>query len=211
MKTKSNYYSNIRPEIVEAIPISIKTILDIGCGKGEFLKAVKSKTNAETWGVEMIYSETQNSSSSIDHFISGRIEDVIDELPDEYFDCITFNDVLEHLVEPQEVLRLISPKLKQSGFIVSSIPNVRYINNLYELLIKKDWEYKEEGILDSTHLRFFTMKSIDRLIESAGFFIDTKYGINRNKGFKVKILNLVTLGFFSDTQYLQFLIKAYKC
>ena len=81
-------------------------------------------------------------------------------LPDNNFDVVIFNDVLEHFENPWAVLENVKTKLNASGVVVASIPNVAYITNLVELILKKDWRYKPEGgILDKTHLRFFTKKS----------------------------------------------------
>lgn len=202
---ESNYYKNSRPEIVDFIPAKIERILDIGCSSGEFLKLVKLKTNAETWGVEINPYVAEQAKKNVDTVICGKVEDMISQLPFGYFDCITLNDVLEHLVNPNEVLELLIPKLKADGIIVASIPNVRYIDNLYAVVVKKDWEYKEEGILDSTHLRFFTKKSMVRLFMNCGMKVKLQKGINPTTSKRFKVLNILTLGFFRDAQYLQFI------
>ncbi len=208
MKEKTNYYSYIRPEIVFFVPQNIRTIIDIGCGQGTFLKSVKEKTRAETWGVEVINEIANRAKNQADKIILGRIEDTLDSIPDDYFDCITFNDVLEHLLEPSDVLKMIKPKLSDKGIIIASIPNVRYYSNLYELLIKKDWKYKDAGILDSTHLRFFTKKSMKRLFEEAGYNLIMQEGINKTHSKKFQLFNLFTVGVFNDTKYEQFVCIA---
>jgi 2-polyprenyl-3-methyl-5-hydroxy-6-metoxy-1,4-benzoquinol methylase len=204
----SIYYTSSRPEIAAFVPVYTKTILDIGCGEGFFLKLVKSQINAETWGVELMPEVAEKAKSHADHVIPGKIEEALDLIPDHYFDCITFNDVLEHLPEPAEILKKIKPKLTQNGIILASIPSVRYFYNLVELIIKKDWEYKDSGILDSTHLRFFTKKSIRRMFENAGYSIVKIKGINRIKYWKFQILNFATLGLLNDTKYLQYVCVA---
>jgi len=204
MTLTTNYYKNSRPEIVSFLPENISKILDIGCGQGHFLKLVKEVTYAETWGLEMVATEANIAKNYVDKILVGRIEDSLELIPDNYFDCITLNDVLEHLIEPKEVLKMISEKLTQNGIIVASIPNVRFIENLYELIIKKDWEYKTEGILDYTHLRFFTKRSMKRLFVEAGYKLLKQEGINKTRSRKLQILNFFTFGFFSDTKYCQY-------
>lgn len=81
---------------------------------------------------------------------------------------------------------------------------MRYIHNLYELLVLKDWEYKDWGILDSTHFRFFTRKSMKRMFEDAGYTLLYQKGINETDSKKFKILNFLTFGLLNDTKYLQF-------
>jgi 2-polyprenyl-3-methyl-5-hydroxy-6-metoxy-1,4-benzoquinol methylase len=88
----------------------------------------------------------------------GSVEEQLDSLPDDYFDCIICNDIIEHLADPWKVMSSLKRKISPNGFFVCSIPNVLFWKNLYELLIKRDWKYVDSGILDKTHLRFFTKK-----------------------------------------------------
>jgi Methylase involved in ubiquinone/menaquinone biosynthesis len=205
MKESANYYTQTRTDVAAFIPKSIKTILDIGCGQGAFLKLVKDQTGAESWGIEMITEVAEIAKGQVDNILVGKIEDVLSSIPDNYFDCITFNDVLEHLIEPTEVLKMIRSKLSQKGIIIASIPNVRHFRNLYELLIKKDWEYKEGGILDSTHLRFFTQKSMKSMFEKAGYIVIKQEGTNKIRSWQFILFNLITFYFFADTYHSQFL------
>ena len=209
MNDSPKYYTQERAEIVQLVPKDIASIVDIGCGEGFFLRAIKKKTNAETWGIEIVTEIAQRAKKNVDRILTGNIEEVVFSLPEGYFDCITFNDVLEHLVHPEIILKSIGSKLKSDGIIIASIPNVRYFKNLFELLILKDWEYKEGGgILDSTHLRFFTKKSMVRLFENAGYTVIKQKGINKSTSFKFKILNVLSAGLLGDTKYLQFICIA---
>lgn len=208
MKKTTNYYIVDRSNIVAMVPKNIRTILDIGCAKGTFLKSVKEQTNAETWGIEIVTDIANNAKDNVDNILIGKIEDLIDSIPDNYFDCITFNDVLEHLLEPTDVLKKIRSKLAPKGIIIASIPNVRYFKNIYELIVKKDWEYKETGILDSTHLRFFTKISMRRMFENAGYKLIKQEGINKPTSRKFQILNFLTMGILKDMKYLQFVCIA---
>lgn len=208
MKQTANYYSLNRPEVAAFVPENINTILDIGCGKGAFLQLIKEQTGAETWGVELVPEIAEKAKEYVDNILIGKVEDVIHLIPDGYFDCISFNDVLEHLLEPTEVLRMVKPKLSEKGVVIASIPNVRYFFNLYELLIKKDWEYKDAGILDSTHFRFFTQKSMRRMFENAGYNLIKQQGINENTTLKFRLFNIFTFRFFNDTKYAQFACTA---
>jgi len=210
MNEIKSYYVRERTEVAFHIPLNIKSILDIGCGQGAFLKLIKEKTKAETWGIEMVAAIGEKAKEHADKIFIGKAEDVLSSIPDYHFDCITFNDVLEHLLEPTEVLKMVRTKLSEKGLIVTSIPNVRYIRNLHELIINKDWEYKNEGILDSTHFRFFTQKSMRRMFENAGYKIIKQIGINKINTRKFRLFNFISCGFFSDTKYLQFICIASK-
>jgi 2-polyprenyl-3-methyl-5-hydroxy-6-metoxy-1,4-benzoquinol methylase len=207
-KETSVYFSSSRAEVAAFVPQNIRTILDVGCGQGNFLQLVKEQINAETWGVELMPEVAEKAKDQADHVISGKIEDAFDLIPDHYFDCITFNDVLEHLQEPAEILKKIKPKLTKNGIIIASIPSVRYFYNLVELIVRKEWEYKDSGILDETHLRFFTQKSMKRMFENAGYYLVNIQGVNEIKYWKFQLLNFATLGLLNDMKYLQFVCVA---
>jgi 2-polyprenyl-3-methyl-5-hydroxy-6-metoxy-1,4-benzoquinol methylase len=208
MEKINKYYTQSRPEIIAFVPINTKTILDIGCGQGSFLMLIKEKIGAETWGVEMVKEMAEYAKKKADYVFVGQIEKIFSSIPDGYFDCICFNDVLEHLIEPTEVLKMMRQKLSENGIIIASIPNVRYFLNIRNLLIYKDWEYTNSGILDATHLRFFTQKSMKRMFENAGYKLILQKGINKILSWKFKLVYLLTLGILNDMKYLQFVCIA---
>jgi len=88
------------------------------------------------------------------------------------FDCILYADVLEHLVRPDECLRRQQSVLAPTGEIVASIPNVNHYSVVLPLLRAGEWRYVDSGILDSTHLRFFTLKTAKELFTNTGFRLD---------------------------------------
>ncbi len=204
----SGYYDNDREEMLTFLPQEFKTVLDVGCADGSFAKAIKDKTNAEVWGVEFMPIEAQKASLKIDKVLIGTIEDCIDKLPDNYFDVIYFNDILEHLVDPYMVLDKMKSKLSEKGITISSIPNMRYHRALKDLVINKDWKYAKHGTLDKTHLRFFTKKSIYRMFEEAGYNVLTHKGLNASKSIKPWIYNIPFLFTALDIRYLQFVTIA---
>lgn len=105
MKEIPGYYNHARAEVAVFIPRTIKTILDIGCGQGAFLRFVKDKTRAETWGIEAEAAIAGMAVGRVDKLLTGNVEEQINFIPDEYFDCITFNDVLEYFTDPLEILK----------------------------------------------------------------------------------------------------------
>ncbi len=89
------------------------------------------------------------------------------------YDAVIFADVLEHLADPTEALRRVRAILaRPSGQLVLSLPNVRHISIISDLLFRGDWRYRSAGILDQTHLRFFTRKSAVRLLQETGFHLE---------------------------------------
>ena len=108
------------------------------------------------------------------------------------------------MINPYDVLTNIKTKLRDGGIIVCSIPNVRHVRVLRDLLFKKQWKYEDDGILDRTHLRFFTKKSIIDMFNELNYQIIKIKGIHGTKIWKFLPVNIITLGFFSDSRYKQF-------
>lgn len=198
------YYDNIRHEMIGYLPTGVKKIIDIGCGNGAFAEVLKEKTGAEVWGIEYMDREAKIAETKLDKVFSGMCEDYIDELPDGYFDAIYFNDVLEHLVDPYMVLDKIKYKLAPDGVVISSIPNVRYHNTFIKVLIGKDWKYEDFGVMDRTHLRFFTKKSIERMYQEAGYTTIVNEGINKSRSIKPYLYNIPLLFTQMDIRYPQY-------
>lgn len=185
------------------IPINSKRILDIGCGGGNFAVAVQKRNNAEVWGVEPDEEACKIAESKLRKVLCGTIERVESILPTSFFDVIIFNDVLEHMVNPQTALGIAKNALIDNGIIVVSLPNVRYFQTIVELLYRKDWQYQDSGILDRTHLRFYTEKSARRMFEEEGFTLLSVDGINPIKNPWFKVFNLISLGYIRDMKFLQ--------
>jgi 2-polyprenyl-3-methyl-5-hydroxy-6-metoxy-1,4-benzoquinol methylase len=206
------YNFNNRPEILKELDLENlpNRVLDVGCGTGLFAKQFKD-LGVETWGIEPFDNFAHEAEANLSKIINKQVEVAIQDLPDACFDMIFFNDVIEHLIEPESVIKSILPKLTENGLLISSIPNVRWGGNLKELILKGDWEYKEQGILDHTHLRFFTQKSILRMWKNLDLEVVSFKGINGydSKSKLMKINNLLIKPLFkdrfSDVFYLQFL------
>lgn len=192
-----------RIEMLKYIPSGIKTLLDVGCGFGAFSSLIKKERNCEVWGTD-ITDKLPRDKVLIDKFIQGDIASTIDQLPDSYFDCIVFNDVLEHLYDPETILLKMKSKLKSKGIIVCSIPNVRFVHNLKNLLLKKEWKYEDDGILDRTHIRFFTIKSIREMFHKLDYQIIRIEGLKPAKSALMPLLNILSFKYFDDIRYLQF-------
>ncbi len=198
------YYNNTREEMLSFLPATAKKILDVGCGNGLFAETVKNRNNAEVWGIEYMEKEALKAKDILFKTFIGPCEDHIENLPNDYFDAIYFNDVLEHLVDPYTVLENIKGKLSPNGVIISSIPNIRYHNVFIKLLVKKEFEYQSYGVLDKTHMRFFTKKSIKNMYTNLGYEIVTHIGINGSKSLKPILYNIPVLFTAMDIKYPQY-------
>jgi 2-polyprenyl-3-methyl-5-hydroxy-6-metoxy-1,4-benzoquinol methylase len=207
------YYANPRPEMMGLLPDSASKILDVGCGSGAFARALKAdKAGREVWGIEINSTVAEQARANMDKVLVGDIGELSKDLPKKYFDAVFFNDVLEHLPDPYTVLRKIPDQVNQGGYIYVSLPNVRHIRNLFNLLVKKDWAYTDHGVLDRTHLRFFTLKSALRMFSDLGLEVESYKGIVSTQKWFMRPLNWFTFGYFEDTLYLQyaFKVKAHK-
>lgn len=204
-KIQNGYFQNHRPEMLKYIPENAKNILEVGCSEGLFCKAMQ-RPDREIWGIEMNPEAAQKATSSCTFVLAGDFNQVFDQLPKNHFDCVVFNDVLEHIYAPWETINMVKQVLKPTGVLVSSIPNFRYIANMItEVLWNGDFQYKPEGgILDDTHIRFFTSKSICRMFQEQGYEIITHEGIRPCKSWKEKLFINLTLGKLKDARFKQF-------
>ena len=202
------YYTATRQEMFEFIPKTARKILDVGCGSGKFGEQLLQNGELEIWGIELDPEVASHAQKRLHKVLIGSASKMVLEVPDNYFDCVVFNDILEHLVDPFDLLNLIKSKLNENGIIVCSIPNIRYYPTLKALVVNKQWKYEDAGVLDKTHLRFFTKRSLIEMFEQLNYDLLEITGINPINSWKLKIINLITLGFFSDTKYVQFACRA---
>lgn len=203
------YYEMERPEVLQLIPDSVASVLEIGCSSGSFGNLIKIKSpNTVVWGIEPNEAAAQIAAGRLDRVICRTFEPGMVELAGQVFDCIVFNDVLEHLVDPFGTLEQTKYLVAPNGYVVGSIPNILFFSQIAHILIKQDWKYQESGILDYTHLRFFTRKSIIRMFEQCGFEILRLEGINPDRRWVAQFFNILTLGLLRDWRYMQFGICA---
>ena len=157
-------------EFVEKVADGKKLqILEVGCSTGYFGSALKAAGHI-VWGIEPNKASASIASQNLDHVFVGLVEDFIEAYPDKKFDIITFGDVLEHIADPSEVLNQCHSLLVAGGAIIASVPNVAHIT-IRAMLLEGRWEYGDLGILDRTHLRFFTRQTIEDLFYDSGYSV----------------------------------------
>jgi 2-polyprenyl-3-methyl-5-hydroxy-6-metoxy-1,4-benzoquinol methylase len=170
------YFSHERQDMHGFLPERFSTALDIGCAEGRFLGAFADK--CETWGIEPNADAASRAAGRIGRVLTGFFEEAESQLPDEHFDLVVCNDVIEHMPDPTRFLTALKRKMKPGGTLVASVPNVRFAPVMFELIVRKDWKYRDAGVLDRTHLRFFTERSFRRLLEESGFKCEVVSPIN---------------------------------
>jgi len=145
-----------------------KRVLEVGCATGYVSAYLSQQMQCEVVGIELDPQMAKKAERYCSKVVVGDVEkDAFDKLAG-VFDVITFGDVLEHLVTPGEVLRKSRDYLGPDGYVLISLPNVAHYRVRLALLQGR-FDYEEQGILDRTHLRFFTLRNARRMIEDAGF------------------------------------------
>jgi 2-polyprenyl-3-methyl-5-hydroxy-6-metoxy-1,4-benzoquinol methylase len=162
---------NERPDIETLVPPLTQALLDVGCGTGRLGASLKALGIPRVVGIELNPTAAEQARAVLDEVVVADVER--DALPfdDASFDCIVYGDILEHLVDPWTTLRTQRRLLSSTGAVIVSIPNVAYWRNVLNVL-RGRWEYTASGMLDATHLRFFTWREIEQLVGQAGYRIE---------------------------------------
>jgi 2-polyprenyl-3-methyl-5-hydroxy-6-metoxy-1,4-benzoquinol methylase len=181
MPRDPEYFQQSRPEMRAFLPASHPRVLEIGCGEANFSAVLPGIE--ELWGVEPDRIAADSASTRMQRVLVGNYQDIEAQLPDSHFDLVIACDVIEHMPDHDAFLRRIKAKIAPGGCLVGSVPNVRYYKNLFDTLVLKDWHYKDAGILDRTHMRYFTQKSLARSLGESGYRIDRIRPINATVGF----------------------------
>jgi GT2 family glycosyltransferase/2-polyprenyl-3-methyl-5-hydroxy-6-metoxy-1,4-benzoquinol methylase/tetratricopeptide (TPR) repeat protein len=168
VRADRSYYELARPELVALIPPTARRVLDVGCAAGRLGQALKARQEARVCGIEIDPDAAGEAKRHLDQVIVGDLERLEVPFPEGHFDCIVCGDVLEHLAEPGRFLERARRWLAPDGCLVASIPNVRH-HSVIRSLLGGDWTYEPAGLLDRTHLRFFTRREIEKLFYRAGF------------------------------------------
>jgi SAM-dependent methyltransferase len=164
--SKRVYENSGNPLVIDQIDPGCRRVLDVGCGAGDNARLLKSRLpDCEVFGITQSETEAERARAYMTRCWVGDIGDEIPHyLEQERFDCIVFSHVLEHLGHPAEVVGRLSTLLHEGGQVVIAVPNVMFIKMRLQFL-RGDFEYSPEGgILDDTHLHFYTYFTADRYL-----------------------------------------------
>ncbi|MDD2918622.1 class I SAM-dependent methyltransferase [Rhodoferax sp.] len=207
-----DYFAHARKEITPLLPKNCGRVLEIGCGSGATLGWLRRDHQAlHTMGIEIADAAAGQARLLADEVFCLDFER--HDLPGvaQKFDLILCLDVLEHMVDPWRVVdRLATHYLETGGTLIVSLPNVRHYSVVLPLLFGGRWDYEDAGLLDRTHLRFFTKTSARALLSHPllGSVTCTATGFD---GWSAKgALNLMTLGLFQELVSYQYFLSTCK-
>ncbi len=166
-------YRKERGEVIDRIPAGANRILDLGCGAGAMGRGIRTRWgDVKLIGIEKDEDRAIEAKAYYDRVILADAGTWTPDFEAESFDAIILADVLEHVDNPSALLKRYVPYLAPHGVLVLSVPNIRYYEVLAGLAEGR-FDYQECGILDRSHLRFFTRKTLVELLESSGLQIET--------------------------------------
>jgi 2-polyprenyl-3-methyl-5-hydroxy-6-metoxy-1,4-benzoquinol methylase len=207
-----DYFAHARKEILPLLPQNCGRVMELGCGSGATLGWLRKIRKASyTVGIEIAETAADAAREHADEVHRADFERGDIPVNGQLFDVILCLDVLEHMVDPWAVIdRLLTQYLAAGGTLVVSLPNVRHYSVVLPLLFGGRWDYEEAGLLDRTHLRFFTRKSATHLM-SHPLLESVSWSATGFEGWsKKRIFNALTLGVFQEFLTYQHYLVANK-
>jgi predicted TPR repeat methyltransferase len=165
-----SYFAQARPELVAQLPAGLGRVLDVGCGSGGVGRAVRDRATFLA-GIEVDAEAAAEASEAYDQVLTGRVEDVLAQA-DGPFDTILTYDLLEHLADPEPVLRRLRGAAAADALLHVSVPNARHWTLVRDLVLRGTFGYTEYGHRDRTHLRWLTRRDLVDLLEAAGWHVE---------------------------------------
>lgn len=210
------YYKNVRHEVLAHLADGpFDRVLEVGCGEGATLAAAREQGLAR-WvgGIELFPDAADVARSRLDQVWTGNIEDMPVPVEDESLDVILCLDVLEHLRDPWHIVAELHKKVRPGGRMIATIPNIRHRSVVLDLLLRGNFEYRDAGIMDRTHLRFFTRKTAIELMTGSGLTLGAVQALGAEKLARRWrgrwLLNTLTGGRAADFYTTQYLIVCHK-
>jgi 2-polyprenyl-3-methyl-5-hydroxy-6-metoxy-1,4-benzoquinol methylase len=206
------YYGHARTEIAPLMPARAGRVLEVGCGRGATLAWLTHTGRCtHTTGIELFAQAADAARAVVDRVEAGDAEKLLGVVAQEgKFDAVLCLDVLEHLHDPWAFVRRIPPLLNPGGVLIVSVPNVRHWRVSADLLFRGRWRYADAGVLDRTHLRFFTRESARELVAEPRLKLVACEASRPPRASVGGLANLATLGLLKDLFAVQFLLAAHK-
>jgi 2-polyprenyl-3-methyl-5-hydroxy-6-metoxy-1,4-benzoquinol methylase len=164
------YYANTRDDIVDSLPRPVGSVLDVGCGSGGVGAGLRRAGASRLTGIEVVADQAELARAHYDHVVAAPVEEALEQL-DGPFDTILCLDVLEHLVDPDQVLRDLHGVAAPGARLQVSLPNARHVSLMKDLVFRGTFGYTDWGHRDRTHLRWFTRRDIVDAMERTGWAV----------------------------------------
>jgi 2-polyprenyl-3-methyl-5-hydroxy-6-metoxy-1,4-benzoquinol methylase len=205
----AHYFGTARIEIEPLLPARAARVLEIGCGAGETVRWLRKTGRAErAWGVELFEAAATLARPHFEDVLVGDAETLVHGAFDGLqFDLILCLDVLEHMVDPWRCVETLQRRLAPGGKLVISVPNVRCLRVIVPLVLHGQWRYADDGILDRTHLRFFTRASAQALAAGSALQVERCIA-HRPPDSRLEKIDRWTFGRCADLTALQYLVAA---
>ncbi len=191
----SRYFKGVRRDYIAELPVNLNAkILELGCSEGETGALALSEGKCGYYcGIDIWAPAAEKARQKISEVFVGDIEDL--ELPWTVptFDALIMSEVLEHLVDPWATLAKLRNVLKPGALVFASSPNVSH-HSVIRMLVRGAWDLKDSGLMDRTHLRWFTPKTYRELFESCGYCVDSVRELSPLSR-KARILSALSCGY----------------
>jgi SAM-dependent methyltransferase len=165
------YFEQDRAELVRLLPRPLGRVLDVGCGRGGTARGLREAGATWVSGVEIDAEVAEAAAAVLDEVRAGPVEAELDGLTGP-FDTVLLYDVLEHLVDPWDVLRRLHGVTAAGARVHVSVPNARHWTLVRDLALRGTFGYTPAEHRDVTHLRWFTRRDLVELLESTGWTVD---------------------------------------
>jgi len=163
------YYGHHRSDLVAALPRPLGRVLDVGCGEGGVARELRSAGATAIAGIEINPQAAAVAARELDELAVGPVEQCLEHLTSGPWDTICCYDVLEHLADPDAVLRALRSVAAPGGRLHVSVPNARHLSLVRDLMLRGTFGYVDSGHRDNTHLRWFTRRDIVAAITTTGW------------------------------------------
>lgn len=165
-----------RDSVISLLDPPLGSVLDVGCGEGASAEALRAHGATRLSGIELSSAFADLARHNYDEVVVGSVEGYPLPWQPESFDVILCYDVLEHLYDPWLALERLRALLKPNGRLHISVPNARHKDVWLPLLVHGTFGYQSAGLMDVTHIRFFTVSDIVSAVEAAGYQLISKVG-----------------------------------
>jgi 2-polyprenyl-3-methyl-5-hydroxy-6-metoxy-1,4-benzoquinol methylase len=191
-----SYYGLPRADLIELLSRPVGRVLDVGCGEGG--AAAPLRTAGASWisGIEVLTEPAKRAAEYYDEVQVGDASDAVLRVSGP-FDTILCYDVLEHIYDPEQVLRRLLEVSRPGGQLHVSVPNARHVSLLRDLIVRGTFGYEPQGHRDVTHIRWFTRRDIVALLGESGWLVQS---VSHSALHKSRFLHWLTRG--RTTEYL---------